>query len=966
MSALITQALDDDLKILLIAKSSKLSNSLVDKIQQQAEVEVELASPLDFDVTNFASKSWYKVVLLFEHPLIEDSSLIKNFCFLPKKTIVIAPLTTTIKNSNDGADDWNKQSKKELGLFNLLIKNIDISRFIFYTDLVKNNIEPIKLFFSQFQQGLLIDPNIELKLQTVGSLATILSSALLKPQRIVKVIEGKPRLSSNYLQKIKELYLSHYQISLPIKTTQLRIIDHPIFKNISGSVAVEENSEKASSISKEILASNAVIFKKKKKHSAKNFFLQPPVKKELIKIWNKVETAPQKLRLDLEHDLKNDSELDAEPEAEIKDKLDDKQPGLINTLFKNYRHQQKKEHLQKLTKSTKLGFRKIRNQKFLFSGGILISGIALSVLISVGIFFVNLSRVKGSFLSYLESRTMPITAQQKKLAELKSTTGKIGNKLALINMWFSTPFFSQAFQLIEISQYVVDLSTQIESLEQATSSFFQRIMKQEGEGSLEAVNEQSIEVFKTLSLLNAELKNYSLDKLSPEQVELISDYQNLVKDQEKKINQFQQLSPLLPELLAQDEVKTYALILQNNQELRPTGGFIQAVAILTFEKNSLIAFQVEDVYTLDQQLKAIISPPDEIQKFLGEKKWFLRDSNWSPSFPQTASQIKWFLTKSMGVNVDGVIGINLKVLAETVGVLDQVEIEEYNEVLTKRNLDERMEFHSEVQLVETAQNRDYAELVLFKILNKIQSLPQEQVVPLLSSFTEMADSKELLFTIFDNNLQTTFESLGWNGSMIEPACPTIFNDDKCLVDVFMQVEANVGVNKANYYLERQIDHSVSITSQEVSHKRVITFKNKAQTNAWPKGPYKSYVRFYLPEKSEFKNIKINNQNVSSDQLIIKNELKRKVVGVLIEVAVKSELKLELEYSLSHEYQTPFTYTFFDQKQPGARDISPRIFIKHDPDLSPSLIAPQAEVQGDVIIFNPSKDMGHLFVGVSFE
>ena len=90
------------------------------------------------------------------------------------------------------------------------------------------------------------------------------------------------------------------------------------------------------------------------------------------------------------------------------------------------------------------------------------------------------------------------------------------------------------------------------------------------------------------------------------------------------------------------------------------------------------------------------------------------------------------------------------------------------------------------------------------------------------------------------------------------------------------------------------------------------------------------------------------------------------MGVLIEVAVKSELKLQLEYSLSHDYQTPFTYTFFDQKQPGARDISPRIFIKHNPDLSPILIAPQAEVQGDVIVFNPSKDRCHVFVGVSFE
>jgi hypothetical protein len=963
MPALITQALDDNLKILLIAEPSKLSHLLVSEIQRRAEIGVELISPLKFSSGKLTHKSWYKLVLLFEHPLIEDSSLIERLCFLPNKTIVVMPLTTAIKGSNNEIIGWDKQLGKELDLYNSLVENIDVSRFIFYTDLVKSNTDPVKYFFSQFQQSLLIDPSIELNLQTIEGLVSTLTSSLLKPQKMARIIKGKPRISSGYLQKVKELYLSHHRVNLPIKRSQLQLIEHPIFKNFSGRIDSEISSEKTDYISKEVAILMSSVVEKKNERGITDDLLQPPTKKKMVESWNEVEVAPQKLRLDLEHDVETILEIDLKSEE---DEGNDRQPNIINTLFKDYRSQQKREHLRKLTKGTKIGFHKIRNQKFLFGGGILISVFALGILISVGVFFTNLSQAQGSLLSYLESRTMPVTAQQKKMVELESTVDKLNDKLALINKWFSTPFFSQAFQLIEISRYVVDLSSQVSDLEQVTSSFFQKVIGQEGEGSLELVNEQSIEVFKTLSLLSAELKNYPLDKLSPEQAQLISSYQDLIEDQEREINQFQQLSPVLPKLLAQDETKTYALVLQNNQELRPTGGFIQAVALITFKQGSLLSFQVEDVYTIDQRLKATISPPDEIKKFLGEERWFLRDSNWSPSFPQAASQIKWFLDKSMGVKVDGVIGINLEVLEEIIGVLNQVEVEEYNEVITKKNLSERMEFHSEVQLVEAAQNRDYAELILFKTLNKIQSLPKEQVVPLLSSITEMAESKELLVTIFDNDLQATFESLGWNGSIVDPACPTVFNDDGCLVDVLMQVEANVGVNKANYYLERQIDHSVSIASQEIAHKRVITFKNKAQTNAWPKGPYKSYVRFYLPEQSEFKNIKINGQEVGLEQIVVRKELERQVVGVPIEVAVKSELKLQLEYSLPHEYQTPFTYAFFDQKQPGARDVSPRIFLKHEPDLSPTLIAPQAEVQGEVIVFNPSKDRGHVFIGASFE
>ena len=513
----------------------------------------------------------------------------------------------------------------------------------------------------------------------------------------------------------------------------------------------------------------------------------------------------------------------------------------------------------------------------------------------------------------------------------------------------------------------MDLNQQVTTFEDLTAEFFQQVMGQNVAGqSLDDVIRSGAEVFKTLSLLSAELKNYPEEKLSPEELQLVAEYQDLIETQEKKINQFQQLSPLLSELLALEGNKTYAILLQNDQELRPTGGFIQAVALLNFEQGQLVNYQVEDVYTIDQQLAAEISPPEEIKTYLNEDRWYLRDSNWNPSFPQAASQAKWFLAKSIGIQVDGVIGMNLRVLEEILGVLGQVSLDEYNEVLTKNNLAERMDFHSEVQLVETTKIKDYSELVLDKILANIQQLPNNKVTPLLSALTESADEQELLITVFDNDLQATFETLGWSGMMVNPACPGVFSTTSCLVDYLMQVEANVGVNKANYYLERQVDHSVFISSDEVYHKRVVTFKNKAQTNAWPKGTYRSYVRFYLPPEAELKSLLINNKVIPAENLKIKKELNRLLVGTFIEVPVKTEGELQLEYSLPHQEQAPFTYAFFDQKQSGARETSPRIFIQYEPDLSPTLIAPQAEVQGDVIVFNPSKDAGHMFVGVSFE
>ncbi|MBT3249664.1 MAG: DUF4012 domain-containing protein [Candidatus Pacebacteria bacterium] len=974
MSALITHTLEGKLEVLLVAKSTKFSRLLIEKIEEQAQLGVVLISPADFISGEERNEDWYKVVLLLEGLLDEDLPEIIESNLLFSGITIIAPITTAVKPGKSETDGWIKQVENEYNFFKSLSERGDISSFILYSDLIKKDSVILDFFNNQLSRGLLIDPNIELNLQTIDELASILATTILKPKKKINIIKGGFRKSGVFLEGIKKLYLSQHSAGLLIKRVQLEIAEHPVSELLSkmNREKTIENNQKISSIIKQIMSFMSDVGEDKKDSSDNEDLLKPPTKKTLVKEWNKTDAVRQNIRLDLEHDL-NDSVEKVEKVEELKIKVEvnselpeDKQPVVLDSFFKSYRDKEKQQHLQKIAKSTQVGFRKLKNQKFLFGGGILITLTALSILISTIVFIINISQVQEGVLSYLGSRSMPFTAQQKKLVELSENVDKLEGRLALVNKWFSTPFFSEAFQLIEISRLIVGLDDQIDNFNQVTASFFQQVMLQDGAGSLELVNKESIDVFRNLSLLSAELKNYPLDELSPEQSQLITTYQNSISEQERKINQFQQLSPLLPGIIAQDGAKTYALVLQNNQELRPTGGFIQAVALLSFKDGSLVNIQVEDVYTLDQQLKAIISPPDEVAKYLGEERWYLRDSNWNPSFPDTAKQIKWFLEKSIAVKVDGVIGLNLKVLEEIVAVLDQVEIDEYNEVLTKRNLSERMEFHSEVQLVETTEKRDYSELIFLKILNKIQHLLAEQVSPLLSSLSRMADSKELLISIFNEDSVATFESLGWDGSIVDPACPTVFDDDECLIDTLMQVEANIGVNKANYYLERQVDHSISINSQQISHKRVITFKNKAQTNAWPKGPYKSYLRFYLPEESEFKSIEINGQNIGLDNLTIKKEFGRKMVGVLIEVVVKSELKLQLEYSLDHDQQTPFTYAFFDQKQSGARDVSPRVFLNHDPDLSPVLIAPQAEVQGEVIVFNPSRDTGHVFVGVSFE
>ena len=85
---------------------------------------------------------------------------------------------------------------------------------------------------------------------------------------------------------------------------------------------------------------------------------------------------------------------------------------------------------------------------------------------------------------------------------------------------------------------------------------------------------------------------------------------------------------ILPEFLGTDgKRREYLVLLQNEAELRPGGGFIGSLGFLSFEGGYLLNFEVKDVYEADGQLKGHVEPPEEIKTYLGEAGWYLRDAN---------------------------------------------------------------------------------------------------------------------------------------------------------------------------------------------------------------------------------------------------------------------------------------------------------------------------------------------------
>jgi len=496
------------------------------------------------------------------------------------------------------------------------------------------------------------------------------------------------------------------------------------------------------------------------------------------------------------------------------------------------------------------------------------------------------------------------------------------------------------------------------------------------EGYRQFVGSDSGESIETFTHLSGQFETLftQLSQLQTEVQQLGNPYKlQVLVDLDKKVTRdlpelrksvlaAQKLSDVLPELLGQEGSKTYLVLLQNNAELRPTGGFIGSFALLKINNGKLEDFRVEDVYEADGQLDGFVTPPEEIVQYLNEEQWYLRDVNWSPDFPTVAARANWFIDKSMGEKVDGVIAINLDVAKELLKVTGPIEVVDYDEVITPDNLYQLAQTHSEINFFPGSNGKkDFLSAVSSQILNKV-FYGETNKLALGEALLKSAEEADLLASFSSTPVEKTFADLGWNGQVRTPTCPSPFPAENCYVDTVMQVEANVGVNKANQFVTRLIEQTSEILEDRVRHTRNITLQNDSASEAWPAGKYKVYLRLLVPENSELRSLNVDGQAVDLALVRTQSESGKKVLGYFVEVPIKSTKKL------SFFYETPIpqnmkTYALFEQKQPGTSgDEIVHVFDVGSREVE--AVAPEPKIEGRKLEFSSQRN-AHEFFGIQF-
>jgi len=377
------------------------------------------------------------------------------------------------------------------------------------------------------------------------------------------------------------------------------------------------------------------------------------------------------------------------------------------------------------------------------------------------------------------------------------------------------------------------------------------------------------------------------------------------------------LATNLPSILGKDKRRTYLILFQNNMELRPTGGFIGSFGLLTFDGGRMTDLTVNDVYSADGQLRGHVEPPIPIRYYLNEANWWLRDSNWDPDFQISAKRAEWFLDKEVNTQVDGVFAVDLKTVSEMLKVTGPIFLADYNLDITSDNLYQKTQAEAQGEFFPGSRKKaSFLTALSRNLIGEVEGLGEKQKLLVLGVFLKGFDERHMQAFLHENVSQNAISSLGWGGEVVAPTC-----GDGCYADLVGLVEANLGVNKANYFISRNVDLTIGVDQAVVIRKLTLTINNSANLALGPPGTYKAYIRTFLPSDSSLISAKaITGESIESLSAEVVESRGRQEAGVFTQVLGGQSKKIEFTWTTKPQ-SAPIlsSYGLYIRKQAGVGD-----------------------------------------------
>ena len=376
-------------------------------------------------------------------------------------------------------------------------------------------------------------------------------------------------------------------------------------------------------------------------------------------------------------------------------------------------------------------------------------------------------------------------------------------------------------------------------------------------------------------------------------------------------------------ILGIPDKKRYLLLFQNDAELRPTGGFLTAYAVLSVKDGKFETSSSYDIYTLDSRFGNRLKAPEPILNYHKNVfYWHLRDMNLSPDFKVSMDTFLENYERVEGKDkIDGIIALDTQFLVDILEILGPIGVPGFGNFSAEN--DKRCDCPQVFYALESYISRPVAGLrearkgiigpLMYSILLNIMGSPRKEWPSFMNiTFANIAE-KHLLFYFFDEDIQETMEALNASGRIKD------YEGDYLHVN-----DCNFAGAKSNMFIKESFLQEIEVASDgRVIKTLTIDYRNPAEASNCNleagelclNGLYRDWVRVYVPKGSEL-------IEASGSEIEVKTyeDLDKTVFEAFF--GDESPLRPLGKAQLTFKYKLPFKieegqpYKLLIQKQPG--------------------------------------------------
>lgn len=355
-----------------------------------------------------------------------------------------------------------------------------------------------------------------------------------------------------------------------------------------------------------------------------------------------------------------------------------------------------------------------------------------------------------------------------------------------------------------------------------------------GKEVLTALESSTKVLHQKLSAADILLSPLNTQFLPAEMQNAIINIKSLVKDLSAQTSYLEKVGKLANSIMGRDQA--FLILLQNNNELRPTGGFIGTIAQGRFINGSISKLDIRSVYDLDGQLTEIVRPPEPMLAV--NDRLYLRDSNWFANFSETSQLARTMYEKEGGETPEVVMAITPDLFVSLLEKTGPITLPTYKVTVSAKNFIETIQTSTSVAYDKSLNQPKQLLADLYPaLIQRLSDISKDNPTTIMNILLDNLAKKNCVIHTTDSELQAIISDLKWAGDL------TVTDRDYLMIN-----SANLSGTKTDRLIDRGAELSTTISKDG----SVINTIKYTVTNNLPENAdltNLSWVRFIVPRGS---------------------------------------------------------------------------------------------------------------------